>query len=194
MRTDERLAKLSAALQRRQPDLTVVMENIHDPHNVSAMLRSCDAVGVLGVHLVYTNESFPDIGAKSSASARKWVERTTHRSIADCYERLRGSGHAIYATRLDPTAHSLYDLDLTKPTAFVFGNEHRGVSDEAAALADGTVMIPMLGMIQSLNVSVACAVTLFESARQRLHAGGYAHPKLKEVEVERLLKIWAMKE
>lgn len=194
MRTDERLAKLRATLGRRQPDLTVVMENIHDPHNVSAMLRSCDAVGVLGVHLVYTNESFPDIGAKSSASARKWVERTSHRSVADCYARLRSEGFAVYATRLDPQARSLYDLDLTRPTAFVFGNEHRGVSDEAAAQADGSVMIPMFGMIQSLNVSVACAVSLFEAARQRITAGAYDDPKLSEEELEQLIKVWAMKE
>lgn len=194
MRTDERLAKLRAALRRRQPDLTVVMENIHDPHNVSAMLRSSDAVGVLRVHLIYTNESFPDIGAKSSASARKWVERTSHRSVDACYERLRADGFAIYATRLDPKARSLYDLDLTRPTAFVFGNEHRGVSDEAAAQADGSVMIPMLGMIQSLNVSVACAVSLFEAARQRIATGAYDRPRLSDDELERLLKVWAMKE
>ena len=194
MRTDQRLARLTEVLRHRQPDLTVVMENIHDPHNVSAMLRSCDAVGVLGVHLVYTQESFPDIGVKSSASARKWVERTSHRSVADCYAQLRRDGHAVYATRLDPNAKSLYDLDLTKPTAFVFGNEHRGVSDEASSQADGTVMIPMLGMIQSLNVSVACAVTLFEAARQRLRSGGYESPKLSEKDLERLLKVWAMKD
>jgi tRNA (guanosine-2'-O-)-methyltransferase len=194
MRTDERLAKLRSALRRRQPDLTVVMENIHDPHNVSAMLRSCDAVGVLRVHLVYTSESFPDMGAKSSASARKWVERTAHRSVTDCYAHLRSEGCAVYATRLDPAARSLYDLDLTRPTAFVFGNEHRGVSDEAAEQADGTVMIPMLGMIQSLNVSVACAVSLFEAARQRLKGGGYEQPKMTEAELDRLLKVWAMKE
>jgi tRNA (guanosine-2'-O-)-methyltransferase len=194
VRTDERLAKLRAALRRRQPDLTVVMENIHDPHNVSAMLRSCDAVGVLRVHLVYTNEAVPDIGAKSSASARKWVERTSHRSMAECYTRLRSEGYAVYATRLDPQARSLYDLDLTRPTAFVFGNEHRGVSDEAASEADGSVMIPMLGMIQSLNVSVACAVSLFEAARQRMKVGAYEMPKMSEEELERLLKVWAMKE
>ena len=185
--------RLAEVLRKRQPDLTVVMENIHDPHNVSAMLRSCDAVGVLRVHLVYTQEQFPDIGEKSSASARKWVERVKHRSLEACYESLRTSGHAIYATRLDDAARSLYDVDLVKPTALVFGNEHRGVSDAAAAQADGTVMIPMLGMIQSLNVSVACAVSLFEAARQRLRAGGYDESKLTDEEFGRLLKAWAVK-
>lgn len=193
MRTDERMARLSEVLRRRQPDLRVVMENIHDPHNVSAMLRSCDAVGVLRVHLVYTQETFPDIGEKSSASARKWVERVKHRSVEECYAQLRSDGCAIYATRLDANARPLYDLDLAKPSAFVFGNEHRGVSEEAASQADATVMIPMLGMIQSLNVSVACAVTLFEAARQRLRAGGYDASQIGDEEFSRLLKAWAMK-
>ena len=194
MRTDERMARLSEVLRRRQPDLRVVMENIHDPHNVSAMLRSCDAVGVLRVHLVYTVETFPDIGEKSSASARKWVDRVQHRSMEECYARLRSEGCAIYATRLDGGARSLYDLDLTKPSAFVFGNEHRGVSEEAASGADAAVMIPMLGMIQSLNVSVACAVSLFEAARQRLRSGGYDTSKIGDEEFSRLLKAWALKE
>lgn len=187
------MARISEVLRRRQSDLTVVMENIHDPHNVSAMLRSCDAVGVLRVHLVYTTETFPDVGQKSSASARKWVERVRHRSVEECYARLQSEGCAIYATRLDGSAKSLYDLDLTKPTAFVFGNEHRGVSEEAASQADATVMIPMLGMIQSLNVSVACAVSLFEAARQRLRAGGYDTSTIGEEEFSRLLKAWAVK-
>lgn len=194
MKTDERMARLSEVLRRRQSDLTVVMENIHDPHNVSAMLRSCDAVGILRVHLVYTTETFPDVGQKSSASARKWVERVRHRSVKECYAQLRSEGCAIYATRLDGAARSLYDLDLTKPTAFVFGNEHRGVSEEAASQADATVMIPMMGMIQSLNVSVACAVSLFEAARQRLRAGRYDAATIGEEEFSRLLKAWAMKE
>ena len=193
MRTDARMSRLAAVLRRRQPDLTVVMENIHDPHNVSAMLRSCDAVGVLAVHLVYTEEKFPAIGKQSSASARKWIDRVNHPSIETCYAGLRAKGFAILATRLDPDARSLYDLDLRRPTAFVFGNEHRGVSDEAVRLADSAVMIPMQGMIQSLNVSVACAVALFEAARQRLAAGEFEKKKFGEEEFGALLKAWAMK-
>ncbi len=193
MKSEQRMERLREVLNKRQPDLSVVMENIHDPHNVSAMLRSCDAVGVLRVHLVYTQEQFPDMGEKSSASARKWVERVKHKSVEECYAQLREQGHAIYATRLDPEARSLYELDLSKPTAFVFGNEHRGVSDDAASQADGSVMIPMLGMIQSLNVFVACAVALFEAARQRLRTGAYGNSKLSEEEFGRLLKVWAVK-
>jgi len=188
--TEERQARLVQVLRQRQTDLTVVMENIHDPHNVSAMLRSSDAAGVPEVHLLYSNEGFPDIGKKSSASSKKWVERRTHATVADCYRALRSRGFAIYATRLDPDARSIYELDLTRPSAFVFGNEHRGVSDEAAAGADATVFIPMMGMIQSLNVSVECAVTLFEVVRQRLGVGHYDAPKMNEQEMEEVLRSW----
>jgi tRNA (guanosine-2'-O-)-methyltransferase len=193
MASDRRIEKLKTVLRHRQPDLTVVIENVHDPHNVSAMLRSCDAVGVMTVHLVYTDEEFPDIGKKSSASAKKWVERRTFTSVQDCYATLRKEGFTMYATKLGKGSLSLYDLDLTKPVAFVFGNEHRGVSDDASALADANVQIPMMGMIQSLNVSVACAVCLFEALRQRVAAGMYDVPRLSSRELSRYLKTWMVK-
>lgn len=166
--TGRRREKLERVIAARRPDLTVVLEGIHDPHNVSAILRSADAVGVHGVHLVYPAGKFPKLGKKSSASAAKWVRRTKHRSVAECYAALRASGFRILATRLSDGAVPLHDLDLTGRTALVFGNEHLGVSDEAAESADLNFRIPMIGMIESLNVSVACAVTLYEAFRQRL--------------------------
>ncbi len=192
-RTEHRMQKLRTALKRRQPDLTIVMENIHDPHNVSAIFRSADAVGVMQIQLLYTFEKFPKIGEKSSASARKWIDRRQFKSIAECYATLRREGFTIYATHLGEKARSLYELDLTKPVALVFGNEHRGVSDEAASLADGNFIIPMNGMIQSLNVSVACAVSMYEAYRQRWAAGQYAAPKFSPDEFERMLEEWALK-
>lgn len=194
MRTERRLNRLETVLRRRQPDLTVVMENIHDPHNVSAILRSCDAVGVMEVQLIYTSTEFPDFGKKSSASAKKWVEHRRFESVRECYETLRTEGYTIYATHLEEAAITPYEIDMTKKIAFVVGNEHEGVSLEAAQLADGIIQIPMLGMIQSLNVSVATAVILFEAVRQRLFTGHYAKAKLSEMDVARLLKEWALKE
>jgi tRNA (guanosine-2'-O-)-methyltransferase len=193
VQTDRRLGRIRRVLHYRQPDLTVVMENIHDPHNVSAMLRSCDAAGVMEVQLVYTEEEFPDIGKKSSASAKKWVQRRKFQTIQECCSSLRSEGFRIYATRLAPNARSLYDLDLTQPSAFVFGNEHRGVSEEAATGADASIQIPMMGMIESLNVSVACAVMLFEAVRQRIAAGHYETSKMKEAQLAKLTKEWAIK-
>ncbi len=194
MRTERRLEKIRSVLEKRQPDLTVVIENIHDPHNVSAILRTCDAVGVGQVQLVYTTNEFPDIGKKSSASARKWVNRRKFSSIANCYSTLRNEGFTIYATHLVEKSLSIYDIDFTKRIAIVVGNEHEGVSTEAVQNADGVIAIPMFGMIQSLNVSVATAVILYEAARQRIIKGCYNQPQYSAYELECLIKEWAMKE
>ncbi|HAA02786.1 MAG TPA: RNA methyltransferase [Syntrophobacteraceae bacterium] len=193
MISDRRRARIELVARHRQPDLTVVVENVHDPHNVSAMLRSCDAAGVVQIQLVYTTEAFPKIGSKSSASAGKWVEARRFRSIDQCYEQLKSEGFTILATRIGATSKSLYTADFTARTAIVFGNEHRGVSDEAANGADSLVQIPMVGMIQSLNVSVACAVTLFEALRQRMQAPGWGNPKLPPQELAALVERWSQK-
>jgi len=190
IRSPRRLERIHAVLSHRQPGLTVVMENIHDAHNVSAIFRTCDAVGVLRVELLYTLEPFPKIGKKSSSSANKWLERRKHRSIEECYGTLRDEGFRIYATQVSERTGSLYDLDLTGDVAFVFGNEHRGVSDDAARMADSTFRIPMMGMIESLNVSVAAAVCLYEALRQRIRAGKYDTPTMKEDELHSLYDEW----
>lgn len=193
MKSERRIAKLTEAIRHTQPDLTVILENIHDPHNVSAILRSCDAVGVRKVDLLYTTESFPKIGKKSSASAYKWVERLQFKSVERCYAKLREDGFRIAASVVSDESVSLYDLDLTGKTALVFGNEHRGVSDEALAGADVHFQIPMHGMVQSLNVSVACAITLFEALRQRIASGKSANSGPGEADVRRMLEEWEKK-
>jgi tRNA (guanosine-2'-O-)-methyltransferase len=194
MRTERRLNRLEQVLRHRQPDLTVVMENINDPHNVSAVLRSCDAAGVMEVQLIYPDQEFPDIGKKSSASAKKWVDLRHFKNVKDCYKKLHGEGFTIFATHLEKKATSLYEVDLTNKIAIVVGNEHEGVSLEAAQSADGILQIPMYGMIQSLNVSVATAVILFESVRQRIATGQYKESKYTSAEIAKLLKAWAMKQ
>ncbi len=193
MKLERRKNKIFKVLEQRQPDLTIVMENIHDPHNVSAMLRSADAVGIREAQLIYTTTKFPKIGSKSSSSANKWIPRRKFGSVGECYERLRSEGFTILATRLDEKAKQLFDFDLTAPTAFVFGNEHAGVSDEAATSADATVYIPMMGMIQSLNVSVACAVTIYEALRQRMAKGYYDSARIDKNLLEQLKEEWLRK-
>jgi len=191
-RTERRRERVAGVLARRQPDLTVVLENVHDSHNVSAVLRSCDAVGVLAVHLVYTVEE-PPAGAfarTTSASAAKWIEARRHGSIPECFGALRGEGFAILATAVGPESADLYATDLVRPTALVFGNEMRGVSEEAQEAADGLVAIPMVGMVQSLNISVACAVTLYEALRQRRAAGAYERAKLEPGVLAALAEEW----
>ena len=178
LKSPERQEKIQLALAHRQPSLTVILENIHDPHNVSAILRSCDAVGVLEVHLLYTIEPFPEVANPASRGTHKWLEFIRHDSAASCFSHLRSKGFRILATRIDPNAKPLYEHNLTQPTAFVLGNEHRGISEEAARLSDGQIYIPMMGMAESLNVSVAAAVCLFEAFRQRNERGMYDSTQL----------------
>lgn len=188
-----RVEKFRRVIERRQPDLTVVVENVFDPHNVSAILRTCDAVGVLRIELLYTVEPFPKMGKKSSSSASKWIERRKHRSVEACFGALHAEGFQILASRVGPESTPVYDRDLTRPTAIVLGNEHRGVSDEAAQQADGLVGIPMMGMIESLNVSVAAAVFLYEALRQRQAVGQYSNPRIADAERASLLDAWLKK-
>ena len=193
LKSPERTAKIDFALQRRQPTLTVVLENIHDPHNMNAILRSCDAVGVMTVHFLYYVEDFPKLNHVTSSGAYKWLEYERHTSVADCFDKLHADGFQILATKLDSTAKSLYSCDLTKSTALVLGNEHRGISDEVAALADELIYIPMMGMAESLNVSVATAVALFEAHRQRTERGMYDTPQLSPEALRSKRVEWLMK-
>ncbi|MEK6551867.1 MAG: TrmH family RNA methyltransferase [Bacteroidota bacterium] len=192
-KTDERLQKIIEAAVARQFSLRVVMENIHDPHNVSAIFRTCDAVGVPKISLLYTFESFPRISKTSSSSANKWIEVEKFNDTKNCYDELRKQGFKIYASMLNKNAKNIYDIDLTKKITLVFGNEKRGVSPEAEKLSDETFYIPMRGMIQSLNVSVAAAVTLYEAQRQRVLKGLYKKSELSKEELDQLIDKWCEK-
>ena len=169
-------------LERRQPDLSVLAENVHKPHNLSAILRSCDAVGIGVVHAVNPTGGVPTYN-ETSASADKWLELRVHTSLLEAKAAL--GGVQLLAAHFSEGAQAYRALDYTKPTCILLGNEKHGVSDEAAALADAHIIIPMLGMVQSLNVSVAAAVILFEAQRQRLAAGLYDAPQLSEAERHR---------
>ena len=192
-KTKSRVEKIKKVVNYRQDDLTVVLENIHDPHNVSAIFRTCDAVGVYQVNLVYTIEKFPEIGKKSSAGTRKWIEKRHFSSIKEAFETLKKEGFTIYASYLSEDAISLYDIDLTQKVALVFGNEHRGVSEDVLKYADYKFIIPMVGMVQSLNVSVAAAVSLYEAFRQRLKKGKFSKPVLSQDKYLDLLKKYLEK-
>ncbi|MGC8595642.1 MAG: TrmH family RNA methyltransferase [Candidatus Kryptoniota bacterium] len=190
MKSERRIKKIQSVIEKRQPDLTVVLENIHDPHNVSAILRSCDAAGILMVNLVYNTERFPKPGKKSSASAYKWVDSRKFQSINECFSQLKREGFLIAASVVSDKSESLYKLDLTKKIALVFGNEHRGVSQEALEKADILFRIPMFGMVQSLNVSVACGITIYEALRQRLEIGIYDTPRISGDDFQYMIAEW----
>ena len=191
--TEERRQKIEAVLSKRQNDLTVVLENVFDPHNISAVMRSCDAVGVQEIFVL--NSKIPrhkKWGARSSSSAAKWLSIHQFEDSGECFDALRKKYSAILTTHLSADAVSLYELDLTKSTALIFGNEHDGVSEEVREMADGNFIIPQSGMIRSLNISVACAVSLYEAFRQKHLAGHYDRLKLSASEYSDLSNQWGM--
>jgi len=192
-KTVKRLEKITRVVKSRQHSLTVVLENIHDPHNVSAIFRTCDAVGIPKVSLVYNFEAFPRIGKKSSASAFKWVDKEKYKTVEECYSNLRKEGFKIFASSLTENSKNLYELDLTKKAAIVVGNEHRGVSDLSTDLADEVFSIPQFGMVQSLNVSVATAVILYEAMRQRIKKGMYKKSEMDDELLDKLIDNWCEK-
>lgn len=175
--TIARYQKILGVLHKRQPDLTVLAESVHKPHNLSAILRSCDAVGIGRVHAVNPTGGVPTYN-ETSASAEKWVSVVVHPDLHTALRLMRGENMQVLAAHLSSEAVDYRDVDYTQPTCILMGNEKHGVSTEAARFADHHIIIPMLGMVQSLNVSVATAVVLFEAQRQRRNAGKYARTQL----------------
>ncbi|MEO7445798.1 MAG: RNA methyltransferase [Ferruginibacter sp.] len=189
--TPERQSRLESVLDKRQPGLTVLLENVSDPHNISAVMRTCDAVGIQDIYILNTKIApHKKWGSKSSSSAAKWLTIHQFTDAAECFERLRKNFDTIYATRLDDKAVSLYQMDFTQRMALVFGNEHDGVSDEINILCDGNFIIPQFGIIKSLNISVACAVSLYEACRQKELAGHYNQSNLPAERMKELKSSW----
>jgi tRNA (guanosine-2'-O-)-methyltransferase len=189
----ERTDKLMAVLNNRQPDLTVILENVFDPHNIAAVMRTCDAVGIQEIFVISTKIPVrKKWGSKSSSGAIKWLTVHQFENVPDCIAEVRKRYDKIYSTHLATDAVGLYELDLTQKVALVFGNEKTGCSEEIIALADGNFIIPQMGIIQSLNISVACAVTIYEAHRQKKAAGHYEASRLPQEQRLQLLKEWAM--
>ena len=186
----ERFEKLARALRRRQPDLTVLMERVHKSHNLSAILRNCDAVGVFEAHAIPPEEGL-QIHAHTSAGTAKWVRLVRHRTVQAAIEELKGRGFQVVAAHPGPDAVDFREVDFTTPTALMMGAELLGLSDEALALADLHVSIPMVGMARSFNVSVATALLLFEAFRQREAAHMYDESRIDPEDSEQILFEWA---
>jgi len=193
--TPEREKRLLSVLQKRQNDLTVVLENVFDPHNISAVMRTCDAVGIQEVHVLNTKIArHSKWGKRSSSSAAKWLTVHQFTNAEECFSSLRKRYSTILTTCLTDHAISLHEIDFTRSVALVFGNEHDGVSEEIRKFSDGNFIIPQVGIIRSLNISVACAVTLYEAFRQKTLAGHYTEQKINGEEAKRLLEEWGLRE
>jgi len=184
----QRFARIREMLAARQHDLTVCMEQVHKPHNVSAVIRTADAVGVHEVHAVWPGSRMRTM-VSSAAGSNSWVQVKTHPTIADAVSHLKGQGMQILATHLSDKAVDFREIDYTRPTCILMGQEKTGITQQALDLADRDIVIPMIGMVQSLNVSVASALILYEAQRQRQNAGMYQRQEslLSYSEQQRLL-------
>ena len=187
--TPERLARLHRVLGRRQPDLTILAENLHKPRNFSAIMRTCDAVGIYEANVVPGGVR-PRRHWHTSSGTEKWVELRFHDSISAAARTLKKEGMQLVAAHLSDAAADYREVDYTIPTALMLGTELFGVSEDALRLADRQIGIPMEGMSQSLNVSVACALVLYEAHRQRSDRGMYEVSRLPVEIRERLRFEW----
>lgn len=185
--TPERKQRFREVIAKRQPGLTVVLENVHDPHNIAAVMRSCDAVGIQELFVLNSDKRVSERWSRrSSASAEKWLDVQVYNDLDACMQAVKSRYEQVYATHLNQDSISLHDMEMSGSLALVFGNEKEGVSEEMLHYVDGNFIIPQVGMIQSLNISVACAVTLYEAFRQRLEKGMYETPQLTEAKQQEL--------
>jgi len=190
MPTEERIARVTGVLSRRQPDLRVVLEHITNAHNANAVLRTCDAAGVLNVDVIGSDAERFEVNKAITTRADKWLNLAFHASTRECLAGLKAKGLKIVVTHLSVKAVDYAELDYTRPLAIVFGNESDGISAEALEMADAAIRVPMLGMAQSLNLSVSAGVILYEALRQRRAKGFLEGRRLSDEEFEALKKKW----
>lgn len=187
--TPERFSILKKTLDHRQPDLTVITDQVHKQRNLSAIMRSCDAYGVPEIHTRRTDDLRTFAGV--AAGAQKWVKIVRHDSIEEGIQFLQQEKKMkVYAAHLSDQAVPYQEIDFTQPTAILMGSELEGVSEEAANACDGHIVIPMVGIVESFNVSVAAALILSEAHRQRKAAGMYDNRRLSDYEFNHYLFEW----
>ena len=185
--TPERFQKIKKILDKRQPDLTIIMDNVHKPHNLAAIIRSCDAIGIGHIHYISKNHNKVGLNLKAASGSNHWVKLHNHENKKKLFTKLRNQGHTIFAANNSVNAIDFRKVNYTNASTIILGAELDGVSNEAINLADKEIRIPMEGMVESLNVSVANAVILFEIQRQRQKAKLYKKRRIDKDEYKRLL-------
>ena len=196
MSTEERLARIDNSLSRKQPTLQIMLDNVHNSQNLSAIIRSCDAVGVLDIYYSTKENESLRIHKTITQGAHRWTHRYRMKDDdkVNFLKQKKAQGFQIVVTHLEERAVSFREIDYTKPTLLVMGNEKEGVSPEVIKMADEVIIIPMQGMVQSLNVSVATALILYEAQRQLENAGRYAAPILSEEKREEIKAAWVYRD
>jgi len=187
--TAARYSKIVEVLNLRQPDLAVVTDSVLKGQNLSAIIRTCDAVGVMELHSVSDNAFF---GAHTGTTvgAHKWVKTSLRKEITEPLREFKQAGYQIVAADVCATSKDYREVDFTQPTALVLGSELEGISDAAQPYIDHSITIPMMGMVESFNVSVAGAIILSEARRQREQAGFYDSRRLDSETFKKLLFEW----
>jgi tRNA (guanosine-2'-O-)-methyltransferase len=188
--TPERYLKLRRTLDLRQPDLTLLTDQIHKPRNIAALVRTSDAVGIHALNMVWHKEQHRPYSGTAMGSDR-WVDVVRHESMASAIDTLQGQNYKIYAAHLSSEAVDYRSVDYTQSCAILMGNEKKGVSELAADKADKHIVIPMMGMVESFNVSVAAAIILAEAQRQRQLAGCYDEVRLSQEAYKATFFRWA---
>ena len=193
---ERRIDKFKEVISRRQLDIAVLLENVHDPHNVGAVLRSCDSVGIQHIYILNTDprlqhpERYESLSTSSGAA--KWMNIHYSENMDQLVTEIKSRFGKLISTHLSSDAKSVYDMDFSESFCLAFGNEHEGISEELLSKSDANMIIPQFGMVQSLNISVACAVSLFEVCRQRIQSNRYNVNDLGELNTKQqtLLEEW----
>ena len=185
--TPQRFEKIKKVLAKRQPDITIVLDKVHKPHNLAAIIRSCDAVGVGNIIGVSSNKEKININLKSASGSNNWIKLQIHESIKTLLKTLKEKNMKIFIANNNNKSTDFRNVNFTEPCAIILGSELSGISDEATNFSNQEIMIPMCGMVESLNVSVASAIILYEVQRQRKEAGLYNHLRLTNNEYKKLL-------
>ena len=190
MPTKERIQKVDRVLSSRLADLRIVLEEVTNTHNASAVARTCDAAGIMYLDVISSGMEPLPVNKAISTRAEKWLHFSYYSSTKECLSLLKKEGFQVVATRPGDRSSPYTEINYAQPIALVFGNEAEGISMEALELADQVVKIPMVGMVQSLNLSVSVGILLYEALRQR-EAQNYAGAaKLSQKEFDTFRKKW----
>lgn len=190
MPTEKRRDRIEYVLSRRQPDLRVVLEDVVIAHNASAVARTCEATGAFNLHIVTQQPEQVVFNEAISTRAEKWLAIYFHQTTEECLSLIKGLGLQIAVTTLAGQTIPYTEIDYCQPLAIVFGNESEGVSNQALEFADYRIRIPMVGMVQSLNLSVSVGIILYEAFRQRQARGFYDSCRLSAEEYQHWLDHW----
>ena len=165
-----RFERIKSVLDCRMKNLTVLVEDVNKPHNLSAILRTCDAAGVFEANFISKTNAVKTFNSTAQGS-QKWVKLNNHENTITAISDLKNKGFKLYGTTLNSESVDYRNFDYSQNTCFVLGAEKWGLSNELISMVDQSIFIPMRGMVQSLNVSVAASILLFEAIRQRKNKG-----------------------